>query len=218
MLPTAHVAALLPGLTPPALHRTHRDCNPYPTRTLIPHPEPPAPGAAPGAMYWRLGNDTSSGTYDRAASIWFAALCVIFQSGNNACTIFYSQKPLLRREISSGLYHYSAFYVAKGLTSLPFQLAYAVIFNATVYFLARPAGPCRPPARPAAVEQPDGRCLFLPLHLFWYACMHACAHTRYTIVWCAALHRATPTLHAASFRAAFDAAMYSMRMPCTCDC
>lgn len=86
-------------------------------------------------MYWRLGSDTSSGTYDRAASIWFAALCVIFQSGNNACTIFYSQKPLLRREISSGLYHYSAFYIAKGLTSLPFQLVYSVIFNTTVYFL-----------------------------------------------------------------------------------
>ena len=97
-------------------------------------------------MYWRLGGDTSSGTYDRAASIWFAALCVIFQSGNNACTIFYSQKPLLRREITNGLYHYSAFYIAKGLTSLPFQLAYSVMFNTAVYFLVRlHARPCKLP-------------------------------------------------------------------------
>lgn len=95
-------------------------------------------------MYWRLGGDTSSGTYDRAASIWFAALCVIFQSGNNACTIFYSQKPLLRREITNGLYHYSAFYIAKGLTSLPFQLIYSIMFNTAVYFLVRPRSrPCQ---------------------------------------------------------------------------
>ncbi len=128
-------------------------------------------------MYWRLGNDTRSGTYDRAASIWFAALCVIFQSGNNACTIFYSQKPLLRRELSSGLYHYSAFYVAKSLTSLPFQLAYAVIFNATVYFLARPAAGPRPPAlRPwssLAGAVASSPCPRPGTHACWHACSPA---------------------------------------------
>ena len=151
-------------------------------------------------MYWRLGNDTRSGTYDRAASIWFAALCVIFQSGNNACTIFYSQKPLLRRELSSGLYHYSAFYVAKGLTSLPFQLAYAVIFNATVYFLARPAaGPARPPCgRGAAwlgLSLPPLALVLARMH----AGMHARPHAWCTIVWCAPLHR-RPSRLAASCR------------------
>ena len=122
-------------------------------------------------MYWRLGGDTSSGTYDRAASIWFAALCVIFQSGNNACTIFYSQKPLLRREITNGLYHYSAFYIAKGLTSLPFQLAYSIMFNTAVYFLVRPH------ARPLHQITPDAP-----------ACWHtpSCSIRRSTS-WCAAM-------------------------------
>lgn len=49
----------------------------------------------------------------------------------------YSQKPLLRREISNGLYHYSSFFIAKSLTSLPFQLMFACIFTGSVYFLVR---------------------------------------------------------------------------------
>jgi ABC-type multidrug transport system permease subunit len=51
----------------------------------------------------------------------------------------YSEKPLLRREISNGLYHYSSFFIAKGLVSLPFQLMFACIFTGSVYFLVRPA-------------------------------------------------------------------------------
>ncbi len=47
----------------------------------------------------------------------------------------YSEKPLLRREISNGLYHYSSFFIAKGLVSLPFQLMFACIFTGSVYFL-----------------------------------------------------------------------------------
>ena len=50
----------------------------------------------------------------------------------------YSEKPLLRREISNGLYHYSSFFIAKGLVSLPFQLMFACIFTGSVYFLVRP--------------------------------------------------------------------------------
>ena len=51
----------------------------------------------------------------------------------------YSEKPLLRREISNGLYHYSSFFIAKGLVSLPFQLMFACIFTGSVYFLVRPS-------------------------------------------------------------------------------
>ena len=49
----------------------------------------------------------------------------------------YAQKPLLRREISNGLYHYSSFFIAKSITSLPFQLMFVAIFNGSVYFLGR---------------------------------------------------------------------------------
>ena len=78
-----------------------------------------------------------AGTFDRVASLWFVASCLVLQPGNNACSIMYGQKPLLRRELSNGLYHYSSFFVAKSLTSLPFQAMFAALFNTAVYFLAR---------------------------------------------------------------------------------
>ncbi|KAK9917054.1 hypothetical protein WJX75_000354 [Coccomyxa subellipsoidea] len=88
-----------------------------------------------GATYWRLSGTVTGGAFDRHASLWFVASCMVLQPGNNACTIMYSQKPLLRREISNGLYHYSSFFIAKSLTSLPFQLMFACIFTGSVYFL-----------------------------------------------------------------------------------
>jgi ATP-binding cassette subfamily G (WHITE) protein 2 len=79
-----------------------------------------------------------AGTFDRVASLWFVASCLVLQPGNNACSIMYGQKPLLRRELSNGLYHYSSFFIAKSLTSLPFQAMFAALFNCAVYFLVRP--------------------------------------------------------------------------------
>ena len=96
-------------------------------------------GARTGATYWRLNSELVAGTFDRVASLWFVASCLVLQPGNNACSIMYGQKPLLRRELSNGLYHYSSFFVAKSLTSLPFQAMFAALFNTAVYFLARAA-------------------------------------------------------------------------------
>lgn len=59
-------------------------------------------------------------------------------AGNNALTISYEQKPLLRREVHGGHYSCFAFFTAKGLTSLPLQLAYTSIFTLTAYFLVCP--------------------------------------------------------------------------------
>jgi ABC-type multidrug transport system permease subunit len=74
----------------------------------------------------------------------------------------YSQKPLLRREISNGLYHYSSFFIAKSITSLPFQLMFVAIFNGSVYFLVR--------VRP--VQAPPRLCshLFASLHAGVWSC------------------------------------------------
>ena len=72
----------------------------------------------------------------------------------------YSQKPLLRREISNGLYHYSSFFIAKSLTSLPFQFMFAAIFNGSVYFLV--SSLCQPTYFRPQNTSSDGppRCLF----------------------------------------------------------
>ena len=64
-------------------------------------------------------------------------LCSILQPSANACTIMYSQKALLRREAGGGLYKVSAFFVAKSLTSFPFQLLFAAVFNTIIYFAVR---------------------------------------------------------------------------------
>lgn len=51
-----------------------------------------------GAMYHRLAGTPADGEYNRVASLWFCAMVALFQSGNNALTIAYGQKALLRRE------------------------------------------------------------------------------------------------------------------------
>ena len=43
--------------------------------------------AGAGATYWRLGSDSGGGSFDRLASLWFVASCMVLQPGNNACTI-----------------------------------------------------------------------------------------------------------------------------------
>ena len=93
-----------------------------------------------GATYFRLcaadatNANASAGVFDRVASLWFVVLCSILQPSANACTIMYSQKALLRREAGGGLYKVSAFFVAKSLTSFPFQLLFAAVFNTIIYF------------------------------------------------------------------------------------
>ena len=88
-------------------------------------------------MYYRLPGDVSAGVYDRVASLWFVGMVVIFMSGNSALTISYTQKPLLRREVYAGHYSYLPYYIAKTLTTLPLQLAYATLYVLMTYFLVR---------------------------------------------------------------------------------
>ena len=94
-----------------------------------------------GATYWRLGGPEAAkeggptaGVFDRVASLWFVVLVTVLQPGANACTIMYGQKALLRRESTNGLYTPSAFFIAKSLTSLPFQVGFAIVFNSIIYF------------------------------------------------------------------------------------
>ena len=49
-----------------------------------------------GAMYAKLSDDLTVGLFNRVASLWFVSMVIIFMSGNNALSIAYSQKPLLR--------------------------------------------------------------------------------------------------------------------------
>ena len=94
--------------------------------------------ACAGAMYYRLPSDVTAGVYNRVASLWFVGMVVVFMSGNSALTIAYTQKPLLRREVYAGHYSYLPYYVAKTVTTLPLQVAYATLYVCMTYFLVSP--------------------------------------------------------------------------------
>ena len=97
--------------------------------------------ACAGAMYYRLPSDVTAGVYNRVASLWFVGMVVVFMSGNSALTIAYTQKPLLRREVYAGHYSYLPYYVAKTVTTLPLQVAYATLYVCMTYFLVSPLAP-----------------------------------------------------------------------------
>ena len=97
--------------------------------------------ACAGAMYYRLPSDVTAGVYNRVASLWFVGMVVVFMSGNSALTIAYTQKPLLRREVYAGHYSYLPYYVAKTVTTLPLQVAYATLYVCMTYFLVSPLLP-----------------------------------------------------------------------------
>jgi hypothetical protein len=40
-----------------------------------------------GLTYRQLESETPGGSFDRLASLWFVASCMVLQPGNNACTI-----------------------------------------------------------------------------------------------------------------------------------
>ena len=82
-----------------------------------------------------MPSSSPSGVYDRVSSLWFAAAVVILQPAANASTVMSLDRPLLRRELSNGMYKFSAYYVAKCLTSLPFQLLFCTIFSSIAYFM-----------------------------------------------------------------------------------
>ena len=87
-----------------------------------------------GATYWQIPANLTSGPFDRVASLWFATAVAVLQPAANASSIINMEKDVLRRELSNGMYRFSSFYIAKGLTSLPFQLFFATIFTVGVYF------------------------------------------------------------------------------------
>lgn len=87
-----------------------------------------------GATYWQISTTEQAGSFDRIASLWFAVAVVVLQPSANACSIINMERDVLRRELSNRMYDLSSFYIAKSLTSLPFQLIFATIFNLGVYF------------------------------------------------------------------------------------
>ena len=83
-----------------------------------------------GLIYLQLGhtNDTSS-VFDRLASLWLLLAVLAFTPCETACTLWDSERLLLRKEITSGTYSVDTFYLAKTLTTVPFQMACTTLYG-----------------------------------------------------------------------------------------
>eukprot|EP00884_Botryococcus_braunii_P006931 jgi/Botrbrau1/16239/Bobra.0066s0024.1 len=92
-------------------------------------------GLVIGATYNQMGYEAPGASFDRVASLWFVCACMVLQPAPNACAIFSHQRDLLRRELSNRLYNFSAYFIAKSITSLPFQLLFTTVFTFIVYFM-----------------------------------------------------------------------------------
>ena len=96
--PVAGTAVALSSRPPQATHRhqSGRNCRKGVAGFIA---SSPWVAAGAGATYWRLGSDSGGGSFDRLASLWFVASCMVLQPGNNACTIMCA--PLASHNISA---------------------------------------------------------------------------------------------------------------------
>eukprot|EP00884_Botryococcus_braunii_P006929 jgi/Botrbrau1/16237/Bobra.0066s0023.1 len=88
-----------------------------------------------GLTYNQMGYEAPGASFDRVASLWFVCGCMVWLPAPNACAIFNQERDLLRRELSNRLYNFSAYFLAKSITSLPFQLLFTTVFTLIVYFM-----------------------------------------------------------------------------------
>ncbi|KAK9797098.1 hypothetical protein WJX73_010023 [Symbiochloris irregularis] len=88
-----------------------------------------------GLTYLRVPSDLTTGSFDRVSSLWFCTAVCILQPAANASTIMNLEKTMLRRELSNGMYRFSAYYISKCLTSLPFNIVFVTIFSVMTYFM-----------------------------------------------------------------------------------
>ncbi|MEW5313182.1 MAG: hypothetical protein WDW38_004769 [Sanguina aurantia] len=88
-----------------------------------------------GLMYVRLTKSIADGAvFDRAACIWFLLTVLSFTPSYTAITNWDSERVLLRRELGNKLYRINAFYLARLIVLLPFQLLQCALFVLILYF------------------------------------------------------------------------------------
>lgn len=88
-----------------------------------------------GLVYLRLTDSVDTGVSDRLASFWFALASLSFTPSYTAAVAWDSERVLLRRETGQGMYSPTAFFAAKTITVLPFQVAQTTLFCVIAYFM-----------------------------------------------------------------------------------
>ncbi|XVE64301.1 hypothetical protein DITRI_Ditri07aG0090000 [Diplodiscus trichospermus] len=90
-------------------------------------------GLVLGTIYINIGYDKEG--IEKRFGLFAFTLTFLLSSTTETLPIFLSERPILLRETSSGVYRLSSYLIANTLVFLPYLLAIAVIYSISVYFL-----------------------------------------------------------------------------------
>ncbi|KGN57427.1 ABC transporter G family member 8 [Cucumis sativus] len=90
-------------------------------------------GIVLGTIYINIGMDKAG--IEKRFGLFAFTLTFLLSSTTETLPIFLNERPILLRETSSGLYRLSSYIIANTLVFLPYLLAIALIYSASVYFL-----------------------------------------------------------------------------------
>ncbi|XP_047938990.1 ABC transporter G family member 8-like [Salvia hispanica] len=90
-------------------------------------------GMVLGTIYINIGLDKSG--IEKRLGLFAFTLTFLLSSTTETLPIFINERPILLREASSGVYRLSSYLIANTLVFIPYLLAIAIVYSASVYFL-----------------------------------------------------------------------------------
>ncbi|KAI7840867.1 hypothetical protein COHA_005397 [Chlorella ohadii] len=88
-----------------------------------------------GLVWLQVNDSLATGPNDRAASMWFSMAVMSFTPAYTAAVIWDKDRLLLRRESQTGMYDVTAWFAARTLTLLPFEITQCVAFCVVAYWM-----------------------------------------------------------------------------------
>lgn len=88
-----------------------------------------------GAMYYQFSSNFETGLFDRFSALFFVTTTVCFIPSFTVVTMYGTDAPLLKREISGGMYSLRAQFIAKIAITWPFEIILTILFSLCSYFL-----------------------------------------------------------------------------------
>ncbi|KAK9905029.1 hypothetical protein WJX75_008206 [Coccomyxa subellipsoidea] len=92
-------------------------------------------GGFMGLMYLRLPLDTATAGYNRSAALWISMFAFTLMPSETACSVWNQERAVITKEVKSGQYRLSSFFLAKTVVSVPFETVIAIIFTVIIYHM-----------------------------------------------------------------------------------